>query len=214
MMKNFGRTERGVVLVTTLLILLVMLVGAVALVRSFDTSLVMAGNLAFKRDLAQQSELAAENILREFRSGGALATRAVRAADDVGRAFSAKILPTNPQGIPLALLTEPKPAIVTQIDAGRGITLYYVVDRQCSESGDDALLGGERCTLVRPIVPEGGSYSQRLRAEQGSGVASGGAGAGLAGAVAQQVAYRVSIRATGPRNTQSFFQTTFACCED
>jgi len=208
------RTERGVVLVTTLLILLVMLIGAVALVRSLDTSLVTAGNLAFKRDLAQQSELAAETILRDFRTGGPLATRAARAADDVARRFSAAVLPTNAQGIPIALLTDPLPPFVGEIDAGRGITLHYVVDRQCSEGGDDAVLGAERCTQVGAGTPQGGSSSQWLRAEQSSGVAAGGAGAGLAGAAPQYIAYRISIRATGPRGTQSFFQTTFACCDE
>lgn len=207
------RNERGVVLVTTLLILLVMLIGAVALVRSLDTSLVTAGNLAFKRDLAQQSELAVENILRDFRTGGPLATRADRGADNLARNFSAAVLPTNAQGIPIALLTDPKPAIVQEIDAGRGITLHYVVDRQCSEGGDDSILGPERCTVVGGGTPVGGSSSQWQRAEQSSGVAAGGAGAGLAGAVPQYVAYRISIRATGPRGTQSFFQTTFGCCD-
>lgn len=213
-MKNLSRrSERGVVLVTTLLILLVMLIGAVALVRSLDTSLVTAGNLAFKRDLAQQSELAAETLLRDFRAGGPLATRAARSADNLGRRFSAAVLPSNTQGIPIALLTDPRPAIVGEIDAGRGITLHYVVDRQCSEGGDDSVLGGERCTLVGGSGPTGGSSSQWQRAEQSSGVAAGGAGAGLAGAAPQYVAYRISIRATGPRGTQSFFQTTFACCD-
>ena len=213
MKKPLRQTERGVVLVTTLLILLVMLIGAVALVRSLDTSLVTAGNLAFKRDLAQQSELAVENLLQNFRTGGPQAERAARAANDAARNFSAQVLPTNDQGIPIALLTEPLPPFVGVLDAGRGITLHYVVDRQCSEGGDDAVLGAERCTQVGPGQPQGGSSSQWLRAEQNSGVAAGGAGAGLAGAAPQYVAYRISIRATGPRGTQSFFQTTFACCD-
>lgn len=215
------RTERGVVLITTLLILLVMLVGAVALVRSFDTSLVTAGNLSFKRDLAQQSELAVENILRDFRAAGPLATRATRGATDQSRNYSAVVLAANAQGIPLALLdntlTDPKLGTVgtaADIDVGRGITLRYVVDRQCSEVGDDSTLGPERCTLVPGGRVAGGSSSQWQRAEQNSNVAAGGAGAGLAGAAPQYVVYRISIRATGPRGTQSFFQTTYGCCDD
>lgn len=213
-----ARTERGVVLVTTLLILLVMLIGAVALIRSFDTSMVTAGNLSFKRDLAQQSELAVENILSDFRATGPLATRATRGANDATRNYSSVVLPSNAQGIPLVLLggntLPPALGTVGEITAARDIKLLYVVDRQCSDTGDDSALGAERCTLVDGGRLPGGSSSQWQRAEQSSGVAAGGAGAGLAGAAPQHVVYRISIRATGPRGTQSFFQTTYGCCDN
>ena len=209
--------QRGVVLIASLIILAVMLIAAVALVRSFDVSLTTAGNLAFKRDLAQQSEQATQNILALFRPGGVLDSRANRAASDITRNYSAVVLPNNPQGIPVALLAATLPAGVgtaPDIDAGRGITLRYVVDRLCSEPGDDTALGPDRCTLSDSTLLPGGSSSQWMRAETGSGVAAGGAGAGLGGAVAQPVVYRLSIRASGPRGTQSFFQTTFSCCDD
>jgi len=41
--------ERGVVLIFTLIILLILTIGAVALLRSMNTSLFSAGNLAFRR---------------------------------------------------------------------------------------------------------------------------------------------------------------------
>lgn len=209
--------QRGVILITSMIILVVMLIAAVALVRSFDVSLTTSGNLAFKRDLAQQSEQATQTILAHFRPGGALDTRAARAANSAARNYSAVVLPNNAQGIPEALLANALPAGVgtaADIDAGRGITLRYVVDRLCSEPGDDTALGPDRCTLADSSLLPGGSSSQWLRAERGSGVAAGGAGAGLGGAVAQPIVYRLSIRATGPRGTQSFFQTTFSCCDD
>ena len=52
-------------------------------------------------------------------------------------------------------------------------------------------------------------FSVVPRSELGSSV-----GAGLAGAAPQYVVYRVSIRAFGPRGTESFFQTTYGCCDD
>jgi len=48
--------ERGVVLIFTLIILLILTIGAVALLRSMNTSLFSAGNLAFRRDLTNQGE--------------------------------------------------------------------------------------------------------------------------------------------------------------
>jgi hypothetical protein len=211
--------QRGVVLITSLLILVVMLIGAVALVRSFDVSLTNAGNIAFKRDLAQQSELISQNVIALFRSGGALNPRANRSAHDAARNYSAVVLPSNPQGIPLALLQGDTvnggftPG-VTEVDVGRGIKLRYVVDRLCSAVGDESALGPTICTFATDFDLPGGSSSIWLRAEQGSGVAAGGAGAGIAGAVPLPVMYRLSIRADGPRGTQSFFQTTFSCCDN
>lgn len=211
------RGERGAVLIISLIILVVMLISAAALVRSFDISLTTAGNLAFKRDLAQQSEQATQTILTGFRPGGALAGAAARAASNAALNYSAFVLPSNPQGIPMALLASALPATVgtaADIDAGDGVTLRYVVDRLCSELGEDATLGESRCTLAESTTLPGGSSSEWLRAERGSAVAAGGAGAGLAGAVTQPVVYRISVRATGPRGTQSFFQTTFSCCDN
>ena len=48
--------QRGVVLLYSLIALVIMLIAAIALVRSFQTSLFNAGNLGFKRDMRNQSE--------------------------------------------------------------------------------------------------------------------------------------------------------------
>ncbi|QTN21880.1 hypothetical protein HZ992_17125 [Rhizobacter sp. AJA081-3] len=213
------QSSRGVVLLTTMLILVVVLLGAVALVRSFDTSLTMAGNLSFKRDLAQQSELAAQTILSQFRTGGPMETRATRQADNAGVGYLASVQPNNLMGFPQVLLanSDPNaawPAGVGTINAGRGVNLAYVVDRLCSEPGDEQVLGADKCVVAGPGAPTGGSSSLWRRAEQGSSVAAGGAGAGLGGAANQTIVYRISIRAFGPRGTESYFQTTYACCDN
>ncbi len=213
------QSSRGVVLLTTMLILVVVLLGAVALVRSFDTSLTMAGNLSFKRDLAQQSELAAETILSQFRTGGPMETRATRQGSNPGIGYSASVQPNNLMGFPQVLLAGttaagPWPAGVRTIDAGRGVNLAYVVDRLCSEPGDEQVLGSDKCVVAGGGPPTGGSSSLWRRAEQSSSVAAGGVGAGLGGAASQTIVYRISIRAFGPRGTESFFQTTYACCDN
>ena len=53
-----------------------------------------------------------------------------------------------------------------------------------------------------PGSPVGGSASETLRADDSS--ASGGGGV-----LPRQTVYRLSIRVSGPRNTQAYFQTTF-----
>ena len=63
-------SERGVVLLFSLIALVVLLIAAVALMRSFNTSLFTSGNIAFKRDLQNQGERAVDKVLTAFRSGG------------------------------------------------------------------------------------------------------------------------------------------------
>ena len=74
--------QRGVVLLFSLIALVVLLIAAVALMRSFNTSLFMSGNVAFKRDLQNQGERAMDSVLTEFRTG-ALNTATARSELDV-----------------------------------------------------------------------------------------------------------------------------------
>lgn len=200
--------QRGAVLIISLIVLVVMLISAAALMRSFDVSLTSAGNLAFKRDLAQQSEQAAETILARFRPSGALVGNTAREANAPTLNYSATVLASNPQGIPNALLANDATFTGTwtgaDIDAGQGITLRYMVDRLCTTGGTGSETP-DNCTVAGAGLQPGGSSSEWQRAERAS--AGGGRGA-----VAQPVVYRLTIRATGPRNTQSFFQSTFSCC--
>jgi type IV pilus assembly protein PilX len=203
--------QRGVVLLFSLIALVVMLVAAVAMVRSFNTSLFTAGNIAFKRDLLNQGERVVPVVLATMQTG-VLSTGAARAASLVNSNYSATILASNAQGIPLALLGSDADFTTFGRTAndivvpGQQVTLRYVVDRLCDSIGLDTALGADHCNLASDGAPRGGSGSDPQKAENASG--SGG-GPVLAGAVQQQVVYRLSIRVTGPRSTQAFFQTTF-----
>lgn len=196
------RASRGAVLLFAMIALVILLIGTVALMRSMNTSMFTAGNFAFKRDLTNQGERAMTTVLALVQSG-ALGTDATRQANATASNYSAAILPTNDQGIPLALLDDTAFGAtgVSSNDitlADMGITVRYVVDRLCAAAGPATQ---DSCTLAGNLLPAGSSSSELLRAEDGS---SGGVGA-----AAPQVVYRVSIRVDGPRRTQSFFQSTF-----
>ena len=199
------RAPRGVVVVIVLLVMVVLLVGAVAMMRSFHTSLATAGNLAFKRDLLNQAERAVGVVLTQIQTGG-LSTEAARGANDTARNYSAVVLPANEVGIPNALLSDANFAAVgavgNDIDVtDQGVRVRYVVDRLCSSVGLESVLGAAKCTVAASNVPLGGSASDMVRAEDAAG--------GFAGAVPPQVVYRLSVRVDGPRGTQGFYQTTF-----
>jgi Tfp pilus assembly protein PilX len=186
--------QSGVVLIFTLIILLILTIGAVAVMRSMNTSLFTAGNLAFRRDLVNQGEQAVANVMTEFQSGGALSTSAVTVASVPTLNYSAAMLPTNPQGVPTALLNDTTFATVGTnakdiTGATPDVTIRYVIDRLCSTAG---AANGILCV-------------------QSSAAPTGVTATGVAQVPAPAATvYRLSIRVSGARGTQVFMQTTFS----
>lgn len=206
--------QRGVVLLFSLIALVVLLLAAVALMRSFNTSQFMAGNIAFKRDLQNQGERAVNQVLTAFRPGNVLATAATRAANRGASNYSASTLAVNAQGIPNALGladdvfddTWTAPDITAATDSsltGQGVRIRYIVDRLCNAAGDEQTLGADGCLVADNPMPSGGSASN-LMGPDGKPLC-----ATCKSAAPQGVVYRLSIRVDGPRNTQAFFQSTF-----
>ena len=193
--------QQGMILLYGLIVLAIMLIGAAAMVRSMNTSLMNAGNIGFKRDLTNQAERAAATALTLLQSG-ALATVTARQDHSTANNYSATILATNAQGLPNVLLND---TIFTTVGvasndivvADQAITLRWVVDRLCVNTG---VAQANHCTMANDPAPAGGSGSDLINAID---TTSGGAGA-----LAPRVVYRMSIRVTGPRSTQAFFQTT------
>lgn len=196
--------QRGVVLVFAMIALVLMLIGAAAIMQSMNTSLFTAGNLGFKRDLTNQGERALNTVLTLV-SSGALGSDAARQANNTAQNYSATIFTdTNGQGIPAALLTDAAFAAVGVVGnditiADMSVTVRYVVDRLCA-TGTTAV-SPTACSVAGNVAPLGGSSSESARAEDAS--------AGGIGALLPQAIYRVTIRVAGPRGTQSFFQATF-----
>ena len=200
--------QRGVVLLFSLIALGIMLIVAVALVRSFNSSLFTAGNIGFKRDLQNQSERAVDKVLTEFKSGGNLASPVQRAASAPARNYSDTMLLTNAQGIPtvLGLSDSNFASTYTAGDIeppGMNVKIRYVVDRLCATTGDETSLGAGVCRLADNPVPVGTSLSNLQGADRAPLCPT------CSSAAPQGVVYRLSIKVTGPRNTQSFFQSTF-----
>ncbi len=187
-----ARAQRGVVLLFAMIALVILLIGTAALMRSMNTSLFTAGNFAFKRDLTNQGERAMATVL-DLVQTGALVNEATREGNSAANNYSATLLPSNDQGLPLALLSDAAFAGVGVAGndiapAGMGVRVRYLVDRMCAVAG---ALDAANCTLINAEV---------------AGVSSS-----LAPPDPPPVAvYRVTIRVDGPRGTQSFFQSTFS----
>jgi Tfp pilus assembly protein PilX len=196
--------QRGVVLLFALIALVVMLIAGVALIRSFNSSLFTAGNIAFKRDMQNQSERATQAALTAFRTGG-LSTSGNRATTSATYNYSAARLATDAQGIPNALVAANFDATYpsNNLSSSDGsVTVRYLIDRLCAAEGDETTLGSGSCILADNQTPAGTSSSNLQGPERSLK-------AGLSPASQQGVVYRLSIKVTGPRSTQSFFQSTF-----
>ena len=203
-----GRTrQRGVVLLFCLVILVVLLAGGVAVMRSMDTSLAGAGNLAFKRDLLNQGELAVSKVMTAFTAGGALDNASKTAASLPSANYSAIELTTNARGIPEVLMKKGSgpsgPDVYGNTFAPTGadieggtpdVKVRYVIDRLCNTSGSFATLGKTRCVYTPSNTQVTGGSSQRAQDDLPAPVPA---------------IYRLSIRVDGPRDTQVFMQTSF-----
>lgn len=185
--------QSGVVLIFALIVLVILTIGAVALVRSMNTSLFNAGNLAFRKDLVNQGEQAMSTVLTQLQTG-ALASAAVLNANAPNLNYSAVTLPANAQGIPNALLDDTAFAAVGTAandlaGATADVAIRYVIDRLCSTAG-----AATAPTCVQFIsTPSGGTASSTPPVTPPA-----------------ITVYRVSVRVSGARNTQVFLQTTVA----
>ena len=181
--------QRGVVLLLCLIDLVILLAGAEAVVRSMNTSLTSAGNLAFRRDLVNQGERAVSVVLGKFAPGGPLAN----ATDDVpAENFKATKLDTNAQGVPKALLDETAFKTVGTagkdiLDADAQVGIRYLIDRLCSATGTST---STDC-VQSSAAPVGGTSNRPSPTPPTATI------------------YRLSLRVTGPRDTQVFMQSTF-----
>jgi hypothetical protein len=201
--RRFGaRTlQSGVVMIFGLFALAIMLIAAAAMIRSYGTAMTNAGNLGFKRDLTNQAERAVGIVVTALQSGS-LGSETSRQSNNTALNYSAEMLASNAQGLPVGLITDSSFSTVGVSSndiapADQAVTIRYVVDRMCNQTGpaDPAY-----CAMADDLNPQGGNGSVSNIAEDSS--------AGGAGAIGQRVVYRISIRVTGPRNTQAYFQTT------
>lgn len=184
--------ERGVVLLFCLIILVVLLAGGVAVVRSMNTSLFSSGNLAFKRDLVNQGEQAAADALTLFRTGTLAASGADNASAPASN-YSAVQLATNDRGIPTVLLSDTAytpVAAITITRAAEKVTVRYIIERLCNAAG----AASKTNCIYAPAITDvrGGDISGAERPPPPNALV-----------------YRLTVRVDGPRDTQVFLQSSF-----
>ena len=204
-----GRSaNRGIVLIMALIVLVAMTLGAVALVRSVYTTNVIAGNLAFQQSATHSADAGVEAAIvwLENNNGQPAASGATGAcvstilACNQGAAGGYLALRQDPVGTQswrdfwdANLSTSAK----TLAQDSAGNTVSYVIQRLCTSQGSAQDTSNECVTSPRAAAGTcaGGSSCDSQKDNL--------AGIG-------QVYYRITVKVSGPRNTESFTQTTVA----
>ncbi|MCE4552830.1 hypothetical protein [Pelomonas cellulosilytica] len=179
-------------LIFALITLVILMIGAVAISRSLSSSQFTLGNIGFKRDITNQGERALQEAMNAVRAGGLLATETVRNDNVMAANYSATLLPTNAQGIPIALMTDAEFAKVASASdrkvADMGVTIRYVIDRMATTTGPCT---PGTCVMANQQV-FGGASNEPTKPSPPA-----------------QAIFRMTLKVTGPRNTVSYFQSTF-----
>jgi type IV pilus assembly protein PilX len=187
--------QDGVVLPITLIVLVAMTLAGVALLRSVDTSSVIAGNLAFRQSATVSGDIGVETAINWLRTSGVDLT--VNSPKNGYYASSQNALDlTGNQaggtGVKLDWTSSSAVKTLAQDDAGNVVS--YVIHRMCDAEGalDPATCATE--TTVREGSSKGGSRQMQTYHP------------GAWDEVADRGYYRITARITGPRNTTSYIQ--------
>jgi type IV pilus assembly protein PilX len=193
--RGLRRAQRGVILFISLIVLVAMTLAGIALMRSVDTNLLIAGNLAFRQGTTSLADLGVESARTWLASNTGLLTdnqpggfTAYWANWQAGLDFIGSTATTgddynwgNSQTV-----TSPDPSY----------TINWVIHRLCGSTG----------------APTDASANCMSASISGASTTNSG---GTKGAVSygtqalpstSAVYYRVTVRVIGPRNTTSFVQ--------
>jgi Tfp pilus assembly protein PilX len=187
------RAQRGVILFISLIVLVAMTLAGIALMRSVDTNVLIAGNLAFKQGTTAIADVGVEAARAWLQApSGSLEQ------DQPGASFYWANWQTALSDFIGATATTADDydwtGAGTAASPDPSYTIQYVIHRLCGSAGRPSDIG----TCLQSAV-----------------ASSGGGGGGSKGVVSygQQalpssstIFYRVTVRVTGPRNTVSYVQ--------
>jgi len=205
-------SERGVVLILALIVLVALTLAAVALTRSVGTSNVIAGNIAFQQAATHSADRGVEAAVAWIEKNSvATGTGACAAITPLGctqttEGYQAlRADPTSSQDWKTFFLQNAKDNKVKtmDLDTTTGNTVAYLVQRMCEKEGE-ANTDVNSCASS-PFASAGSC--------PGGTTCTGGGGRGGTGSnvnASKQTYYRITVMVSGPRNTQSLVQAMVA----
>ena len=184
-------SQRGIVLMMALIMLVALTLAGLSLMRSVDTSNIIAGNLGFKLAATSAADLASERAITALNAGSFELT----ADSPANGYFAARADPVDGRWDTFFALLETANNVRSAGTDSLGNNLAYVVHRLCRQVGASTT-PGVYCAV------------QQAAPESSEGSSQGGGTQGLNRPSA--IYYRITTKVTGPRNTVSFTQSVIA----
>jgi type IV pilus assembly protein PilX len=197
--------SRGTVLAVVLVVLVIMMLGGVSMLRSVDTSALLSGNLAFKRDSVNHSAVGLNSAFKVMMSAdfnNAKLAECIPTDPDCPNAvsqwlamnYSPRLLEADANGVPLIIKDKTafdakfgiKPSLGDKTLKTTNENVRFLIERMCSDFG----VSDEKKCSVSDRYERGGSYRQDKP-----------------GSISLPL-YRITVRSDGVRNTQTYIQTT------
>lgn len=208
--------QRGVVLIIAMIALVAITLAALALMRSVDTGLVIAGNLAFKQSTIQVGDAGAEQAI-EWLTNPANASLLVDDSPAAGYYATWRKDQATLQGCDITggETSQTDDDVVWQAGGSAeancgmvavpvgsdrlpdGYAATYVINRMCKEPGSPNA-ATNYCSSFESPTAEAGSTK------------GGGAYGQLPLTGSPMQYYRITTRIVGPRNTESYVQAIIA----
>ena len=196
-----NKTQKGVVLFVALISLLIMSLAAAALIRSVDTGVLVAGNLAFKQSATISADNGLVSAINWLKNNGGILTAPSLANgyyDNITTALALTSTANWPDNTPAWSDTNSKLAAGNGITAGvdmSGNTIRYVIQRMCRNTGVVNVTPAPAHCLFGTAASGGNSLSGKSDPELGALTS-----------YSTSPMYRVTAKVTGPKNTISYIQ--------
>lgn len=205
------QAQAGMVMMVALIILIAMTLGGLALMRSMDTTNLIAGNMAFQQAATHSADAGIEaavawlettkptnngtGLYDSIPSTGYTASSTNNAASARGAAFWAALSPAGVCSLPMVNSTTCSTAPGTPDASGNNIS--FMIQRLCNGTGDpnnNAGCGSPPAGSINTSATNTGNNE--------------GAGEDVVDAVGSSTSmyYRITVRVAGPRNTESYVQ--------
>ena len=202
-----ARRQQGVVMLVALVVLVVMTLAGIALMRSMDTTNLIAGNMAFKQAATNAADRGVETAIEwlelnrtgtfldsdhttsGYRSGVGFNPNSTMSAYALGNDYWNQLTNANTPPQTKCNLSTSGCAGTPTCDNGNCVS--YVIHRLCQASATNR--GSAHCALVPGTVASTGSNE----GPEGDALTGNGS----------SVYYRITVRVDGPRNSVSYVQT-------
>lgn len=183
-----NRHQRGVVLFIALIALMVLTLAGVSIMRTVDSSMSLAGNLAFRQSALVASDVGVNTAYAWLSS----ATRTALWNDDGAQGYTSNFIGNEPDWTLAA--NWPSNSTVT-ISAPNGNIVSYRIFRLCNVRQSAVNAAGQTCNTE---LPAAGTTATNVGNSRGAGAWN------FAGNLL--LYYRIIVRVVGPRNTATYVQ--------